>query len=160
MELEGPCSKGSPLNLILIQTNTVHTLTSYLYNIYFHITFLSKPISQVVLAFQDFRLKCLIPCALLTSNICDTFPTHFIQVYMITLIIFGEEFKLSLLHTHVPSPHEAYDSPEQAAHYHTLDPKSGASSLTRNLAGLGVRWYCSQIMKLKKFPESSCYSLS
>jgi hypothetical protein len=31
------------------------------------------------------------------------------------------------------------DSPEQAAHYHTLGAKLGASSLTWHFAGLGVK---------------------
>jgi hypothetical protein len=31
------------------------------------------------------------------------------------------------------------DSPDQAAHYRTLGTKLGASSLTRHLAGLGVK---------------------
>jgi hypothetical protein len=40
-----------------------------------------------------------------------------------------------LLHTHLSPPHEVCDSSDQAAHYHALGPKLGASSLTRNLAG-------------------------
>jgi hypothetical protein len=31
------------------------------------------------------------------------------------------------------------DSPDRAAHYHTLGPKLGVSSLTRHLAGLEVK---------------------
>jgi hypothetical protein len=34
---------------------------------------------------------------------------------------------------------EVCDSPDQAAHYHTLGAKLGASSLTRHLASLGVK---------------------
>jgi hypothetical protein len=40
-----------------------------------------------------------------------------------------------LLRTHLSQPHEVCDSPDQAAHYHALGPKLGASSLTRHLAG-------------------------
>jgi hypothetical protein len=40
-----------------------------------------------------------------------------------------------LLHTHLSPPHEVCDSPDQAAHYQTLGPKSGAW----HLAGLGVK---------------------
>jgi hypothetical protein len=43
-----------------------------------------------------------------------------------------------LLHTNLSPPHEVCNSPDQAAHYHTLGPKLGASSLTRHLAGLGL----------------------
>jgi hypothetical protein len=43
-----------------------------------------------------------------------------------------------LLHTHLSPPHEMCDSPDQAAHYHTLGTKLGASSLTRHLTGFGV----------------------
>jgi hypothetical protein len=41
-----------------------------------------------------------------------------------------------LLHTRLPPPHEVCNSPDQGAHYHTLGPKLGASSLTWHLAGL------------------------
>jgi hypothetical protein len=44
-----------------------------------------------------------------------------------------------LLHTHLSPPHEVCDSPDQAAHYHTLSPKLGASSLIRHFASLGVK---------------------
>jgi hypothetical protein len=44
-----------------------------------------------------------------------------------------------LLHTHLSPPHAVCDSPDQATHYHTLGPMLGASSLTRHLAGLGVK---------------------
>jgi hypothetical protein len=40
-----------------------------------------------------------------------------------------------LLHTHLSLHHEVCDSSDQAAPYHTLGPKLGASSLTRHLAG-------------------------
>jgi hypothetical protein len=40
-----------------------------------------------------------------------------------------------LLHTHLSPSHEACDSSDQVAHYHTLGPKLGASSLTQHLAG-------------------------
>jgi hypothetical protein len=44
-----------------------------------------------------------------------------------------------LVHTHVSPPHEVFDSPDQAAHYHIIGRKLGASSLTRHVAGLGVK---------------------
>jgi hypothetical protein len=43
-----------------------------------------------------------------------------------------------LFHIYLSPLHDACDSPDQAAHYHTLALKLGASSLTRHLAGLGV----------------------
>jgi hypothetical protein len=36
-----------------------------------------------------------------------------------------------LLHIHLSPPHEVCDSSDQAAHYHYLGPKLGASFLTR-----------------------------
>jgi hypothetical protein len=36
---------------------------------------------------------------------------------------------------HLPPPHELCDISDQAAHYHTVGPKLGASSLTRYLDG-------------------------
>jgi hypothetical protein len=36
-----------------------------------------------------------------------------------------------LLHIHLSPPHEVCDSSDQAAHYHHLGPKLGASFLTR-----------------------------
>jgi hypothetical protein len=44
-----------------------------------------------------------------------------------------------LPHTHLSLSHEVCNSPDQAAHYHTCDPKLGASSLTQHLAGLGIK---------------------
>jgi hypothetical protein len=38
---------------------------------------------------------------------------------------------LPLLHTHLPPPHEVCDSPDQAAQYHTLGTKLGASPLVK-----------------------------
>jgi hypothetical protein len=43
------------------------------------------------------------------------------------------------LHTHLSPPHEVCDSPDQAAHYHTLGLKLGASYLTWYLAGTEER---------------------
>jgi hypothetical protein len=37
-----------------------------------------------------------------------------------------------LLHIHLSLPHEVCDSSDQAAHYHHLGPKLGASFLTQN----------------------------
>jgi hypothetical protein len=37
-----------------------------------------------------------------------------------------------LLHIHLSPPHEVCDSSDQAAHYHRLGPKLGASFLTRH----------------------------
>jgi lipid-A-disaccharide synthase-like uncharacterized protein len=44
-----------------------------------------------------------------------------------------------MLYTHLSLPHKVYDSPDQAAHYHTLDPKLVASSLTWHLTGLTAK---------------------
>jgi hypothetical protein len=44
-----------------------------------------------------------------------------------------------LLHTHLSPRHEVCDSSHHAAHYHTLGPKLGASSLIRHLAGTEER---------------------
>jgi hypothetical protein len=38
-----------------------------------------------------------------------------------------------LLHIHLSPPHEACDCSDQAAHYHNLGPKVGASLLTRHI---------------------------
>jgi hypothetical protein len=49
----------------------------------------------------------------------------------------------SIIASHPSSPHPVCDSPDQAAHYHTLGPKLGASSVSRHLTGLGVKtvWF-------------------
>jgi hypothetical protein len=44
----------------------------------------------------------------------------------------------SLLHTHLSLPHEVCNSPDQAAHYHTLSPKLWTSSLSWRLDDLEV----------------------
>jgi hypothetical protein len=44
-----------------------------------------------------------------------------------------------LLHTDLSLPREMCDSSDQAAHYHTLGPKLGASSLTWHVAGTEER---------------------
>jgi hypothetical protein len=46
-----------------------------------------------------------------------------------------------MLHTNLSPLHEVCDSPDQAAHYHVLGPKLGASSLTWHLAGTEERSY-------------------
>jgi hypothetical protein len=38
-----------------------------------------------------------------------------------------------LLHIHLSPPHEVCDCSDQAAHYHNLGPKIGASLLTRHI---------------------------
>jgi hypothetical protein len=55
----------------------------------------------------------------------------FIQVIPFSLV----SIIRPLLHTHLSLPCEECDSSDQAAHYHTLSPKLGASSLTWHLAG-------------------------
>jgi hypothetical protein len=45
------------------------------------------------------------------------------------------------VHSRLPLPHEVCGSSDQATHYHTLGLMLGASSLTRHLVGLGVKWY-------------------
>jgi hypothetical protein len=54
----------------------------------------------------------------------------------------------SLLHIHLSPPHEVCDSSNQAAHYHHLGPKLGASFLTRHFG-----W--KQNKKVKKKTENS-----
>jgi hypothetical protein len=39
----------------------------------------------------------------------------------------------TLLHIHLSPPHEVCDCSDQAAHYHDLGPKLGASLLTRHI---------------------------
>jgi hypothetical protein len=56
-----------------------------------------------------------------------------------------------LLYTHLSPPHEVCDSPDQAAHYHTLGAKLGASSLTRHWAGLGAK-----VALVQGLVDSSC----
>jgi hypothetical protein len=60
------------------------------------------------------------------------------QVYLRVIRFFPVNIIPPLLHTHLSQPHEVYNSPEQAAHYHTLGPKLGASFLTGHLAVLFV----------------------
>jgi hypothetical protein len=43
-----------------------------------------------------------------------------------------------LILTNLSPLHEMCDSPDQAAHYHTLSPKFETSFLSRHVAGLGV----------------------
>jgi hypothetical protein len=45
-----------------------------------------------------------------------------------------------LLHTHLSPPHKVCNSADQAAHYHTLGTKLGASSLTVTWLVLEQRW--------------------
>jgi hypothetical protein len=44
--------------------------------------------------------------------------------------VFPCQFIPPLLHIHLSPPHEVCDSSDQAAHYHHLGPKLGASFLT------------------------------
>lgn len=45
----------------------------------------------------------------------------------------NQHFTISpLLHAHLSPPHEVFDSPEQTARNHTLDPKLGPSFLSRS----------------------------
>jgi hypothetical protein len=48
---------------------------------------------------------------------------------------FSLEFFIFPLLILISLPHEVCDTPEQAAHYHILGPKLGASSLYQHLAG-------------------------
>jgi hypothetical protein len=59
----------------------------------------------------------------------------FLRVFRFSLLINVPK----LFHTHVPTPHDVCDSPDQAAHYHTLGPNLRASSLTRQKVRLGVK---------------------
>jgi hypothetical protein len=62
------------------------------------------------------------------------------------------------LHTHLSPPHEVCDSPDQAAHYHTLGAKLGASSLTQHLAGLGVKVSSSYFMSAY-IGDETCFEI-
>jgi hypothetical protein len=50
-----------------------------------------------------------------------------------------------LLHIHLSPPHEVSDSSDQAAHYHNLGPKLGASLLIRHIG-----WKQKKKVKKKK----------
>jgi hypothetical protein len=63
------------------------------------------------------------------------FKGQFIYLFGFFLLIFISE----LIHTYPSLPHEVSDNPKQAAHYHTLGPKLGASFLTWHVAGLRVK---------------------
>jgi hypothetical protein len=54
------------------------------------------------------------------------------QVFVRVLRFFPANIIPPLLHIHLSPPHEVCDSSYQAAHYHYLGPKLGASSLTRH----------------------------
>jgi hypothetical protein len=58
-----------------------------------------------------------------------------VQVFLCVLLFSPVNIVPLLLHTHLLLPHEVCDSSDQAAHYHTLGPKLGASALTRHFAG-------------------------
>jgi hypothetical protein len=45
----------------------------------------------------------------------------------------------TIAHTHLSLPHEVFSSLDRATHYHVCGPKLGAVSVTRHLAGLGVK---------------------
>lgn len=52
-------------------------------------------------------------------------------------------------------PHKECDIPDQAAHYHTLSPKLGASFLSLHLAGLRVK----VVLFSLKFVEESLFQV-
>jgi hypothetical protein len=54
------------------------------------------------------------------------------QVFLRVLRFYPANIIPPLLHIHLSPPHEVSDSSEQAAHYHHLGPKLGASFLTRH----------------------------
>jgi hypothetical protein len=54
------------------------------------------------------------------------------QVYLRVLRFSPANIIPPLLHIHLSPPHEVCDSSDQAAHYHHLCPKLGASFLTRH----------------------------
>jgi hypothetical protein len=60
------------------------------------------------------------------------------------------------LHTHLSPPDRVWDSSKQAAHYHTLGCKLGASSLTRHLAGLGAEVASSLFLDLLIYWTCCC----
>jgi hypothetical protein len=54
------------------------------------------------------------------------------QVYLRVLRFYPANIIPPLLHIHLSLPHEVCDSSDQAAHYHNLGSKLGASFLTQH----------------------------
>jgi hypothetical protein len=61
------------------------------------------------------------------------------QVFLRVLLFSPVSIIPPLLHTHLSAPHKVCYRSDQAAYYHTLGPKLGASSLTRHVAGTEER---------------------
>jgi hypothetical protein len=59
---------------------------------------------------------------------------------------------LPLLHIHLSPPHEVCDRSDQAAHYHNLGPKLGASLLTRHIG-----WKQKKKVRKKKIMKFGFY---
>jgi hypothetical protein len=78
---------------ILKHTNLLQILTPYFFKIYIHIhiTFPTMPRFFQCFHLSDFLVK--FPYALLTSPVC-MWPTHLIFLHLITLTVFGQDYKL------------------------------------------------------------------
>jgi hypothetical protein len=59
-------------------------------------------------------------------------PIHFSVLRFCTSVSPAKKIIPPLLHIHLSPPHEVCDCSDQAAHYHNLGPKLGASLLTRH----------------------------
>lgn len=81
----------------------------------------------------------------LISKIRDTFFTHLIHLYTITIIIFDDKLKIPLPHSH--NGPTGVDSSDQATHFHTLGFMLRGFVSVLHSGDLGVRYF-SRNMKL------------
>jgi hypothetical protein len=72
------------------------------------------------------------------------------QVFLRVIQFYPASIIPPLLHIHASPPHEVGDSSDQAAQYHHLGPKLGASFLTRHFA-----W--KQNEKVSKFSQADLH---
>jgi hypothetical protein len=63
-------------------------------------------------------------------------------IYTTELPLLCDQPTAGLLPTHLPPPHEVCDSPDQAAHCHTLGPKQESSSLHFMKRNCDHKFYC------------------